>query len=427
METITEKSKCSGCSACQNICPKGAISMRHEPESTYPCIDPAKCVECGLCVKVCPANKGSARESKTDTGKIYPIVYACRLKDNEMIKTSTSGGAFIALAKKAISMGGVVFGAVWEKDFRVTISSAQTNAELTAMQGSKYVESNVQFSFRETAAALKEGKVCLYTALPCQIAGLLSYLTMRKINCENLYTADLVCHGTPSEVLYLSYLKHYEASKNVKLRQVNHRYKNKNWNSLVPIDCAYISKNGKKKAFAAFKDGYLNGFLQGKIYKDSCYDCSYASMPRIADFTLADFTGLGAAKKYKNNYKAGVSQLIINTQKGKSFFETIKDDLIFEERELYEALFFNRQLWKPSRKPKDADNIRQDFKNGMTWEILRKKYFDKNPKNRMIQLIKDMISRIFGAQLTVKVMFYLKKKKMAPDEALEKLNAYFNK
>ncbi len=63
----------------------------------------------------------------------------------------------------------------------------------------------------------------------------------------------------------------------------------------------------------------------------------------------------------------------------------------------------------------------------MTWEILRKKYLDKNPKNRMIQLIKDMIPRIFGAHLTVKVMFYLKKKKMAPDEALEKLNAYFNK
>lgn len=427
MKMITEKSKCSGCSACQNICPQNAVSMQHRLEGSSPLIDPQKCVECGLCVKVCPFNKNVSQKPETDTGKIYPLVYACRLKDNEILKNSTSGGIFFALAKKVISMGGSVFGAVSGKDFRVTICSADTIAELAAMQGSKYVESNVQFSFQETAAKLIEGRVCLYTALPCQIAGLLSYLSVRKINRENLYTADLVCHGTPSELFYLSYLKNYETSKKITLCQVKHRYKSKKWSSMVPKICAYIDNNGKKDVHASFKDGYLNGFLQGKIYKDNCYECPYASMPRIADFTFADFTGLGAVKKYKNDYKAGVSQLLINSKKGQMLFETVKDDLVFEERGLYEALFFNRNLWKPSRKPKDVDKIRKDFEDGMKWEILRKKYFDKNPKNRMIQFIKDMIPQIFGANLTIKVMFYLKKKKMTPDAALEKINACFNR
>lgn len=423
MEVITEKSNCSGCGACQNICPKNAISMHHKLEGTYPYVEQVKCVECGLCVKVCPINKETLLKSE----RIYPIVYACKLKDKKTLKNSTSGGVFIALAKKIISEGGIVFGAISGDDFRVNICSAETEEELAAMQGSKYVESNTQYSFREIEAKLNEGRTCLYTALPCQIAGLLSYLAIRKVKCDKLYTADLVCHGAPSEKLYLSYLKYYEESKNITLNQVKHRYKNSNWNSMVPKVCAYISTSGKKDICAASKDGYLNGFLQGKIYRNSCYDCVYACMPRKADFTLADFTGLGSTKKYKNDYSDGVSQLLINTEKGKLFFNKVKSDLIFEERDLYEALFFNKNLWKSSRKSEDTDRIFKDFTEGIGWEKLRKKYFDKNLKNKIIMSVKEVIPRIFGANLTIKVMFHLKKKKMAPDVVMDKLKVYFNK
>jgi len=419
----TKISDCCGCGACQNICPKDAISMCHKPEGTYPYVDQAKCIECGLCVKVCPVTK----EALFDSEKIYPIVYACKLKDNKILKNSTSGGVFIALAKKIISEGGIVFGAVSEENFHVNICSAETESELAAMQGSKYVESNTQYSFQEVEAHLNKGRICLYTALPCQIAGLLSYLAVRKVSVENLFTADLVCHGAPSEKLYLSYLNYFEKSKNIKLSQVKHRYKNGHWNSMVPKTCAYISKNGKKDIYAAFKDGYLNGFLQGKIYKKSCYECKYASMPRKADFTLADFTGLGAYKKYKNDYNDGVSQLLLNTKKGKLFFDSIKSDLIYEERDLYEALFFNKNLWKSSREPEDTDKIFKDFENGIGWEELRKKYFDKNVKTMMIMSLKEVIPKIFGADLTIKAMFHLKKKKMTPDDVMNQLDTYFNK
>ena len=50
--------ECCGCSACYNICPKNAISMKENSEGfLYPFIDEEKCVDCGLCKKVCPIVK----------------------------------------------------------------------------------------------------------------------------------------------------------------------------------------------------------------------------------------------------------------------------------------------------------------------------------------------------------------------------------
>ena len=55
---ICEKDRCTGCTACLNVCPKDAISMeRNEKGFLYPVIDTNKCVECGRCQKTCHINK----------------------------------------------------------------------------------------------------------------------------------------------------------------------------------------------------------------------------------------------------------------------------------------------------------------------------------------------------------------------------------
>lgn len=41
--------------------------------------------------------------------------YACYLKDKENLCESTSGGAFFAFAAYVIQMGGVVFGAAFQR------------------------------------------------------------------------------------------------------------------------------------------------------------------------------------------------------------------------------------------------------------------------------------------------------------------------
>lgn len=55
MIEIKEKSKCSGCQACYNICPKNAIEMIEDEKGfKYPNVNNEKCINCGLCNKVCP-------------------------------------------------------------------------------------------------------------------------------------------------------------------------------------------------------------------------------------------------------------------------------------------------------------------------------------------------------------------------------------
>lgn len=49
------KEKCCGCSACLNVCPKGAIEMKEDKEGfLYPVIDKNKCIGCKSCIRVCP-------------------------------------------------------------------------------------------------------------------------------------------------------------------------------------------------------------------------------------------------------------------------------------------------------------------------------------------------------------------------------------
>ena len=54
---ICEKDKCTGCFACYNVCPKGAIEMKEDEFGyIYPEIIESKCINCGLCNYICPSN-----------------------------------------------------------------------------------------------------------------------------------------------------------------------------------------------------------------------------------------------------------------------------------------------------------------------------------------------------------------------------------
>jgi coenzyme F420-reducing hydrogenase beta subunit len=70
------------------------------------------------------------------------------------------------------------------------------------MYSSKYVQSDTNNSFKLAKLDLENGKTVLFSGTPCQIAGLKSFL--RK-EYENLYTIDLICHGTPSQLILEKY------------------------------------------------------------------------------------------------------------------------------------------------------------------------------------------------------------------------------
>lgn len=107
MIQIKEPADCCGCTACASICAHDAIEMRPDAMGfLYPVVDIDKCIDCGLCEKVCSFNDNY----DTSLNLLIPNAYAARHKDEEEVKTSRSGAAFIAISDWILERKGIVYG-----------------------------------------------------------------------------------------------------------------------------------------------------------------------------------------------------------------------------------------------------------------------------------------------------------------------------
>lgn len=112
MVELINKSKCCGCAACVQVCPKQCISFNEDIEGfLYPIVNKDLCIDCRLCEKVCPfLNLNDPRK---------PVKVLAAINPNEEIRMkSSSGGIFTMLAEAVIDKGGVVFGARFDKTGR---------------------------------------------------------------------------------------------------------------------------------------------------------------------------------------------------------------------------------------------------------------------------------------------------------------------
>ena len=125
MIQIKDKSNCCGCTACASICAYNAITMT--PDSLgflYPQVNAGLCVNCGLCDKICQFHDNYERYGNYDT----PHACQFRLKQDEQLKKSQSGGAFFAIADKFIAEGGVVYGEIKAKNLEKSQKSFKFRA-----------------------------------------------------------------------------------------------------------------------------------------------------------------------------------------------------------------------------------------------------------------------------------------------------------
>lgn len=267
---------CSGCGACNNICPVHCITMQFDEKGYYvPNINTDDCSHCGECERVCPI-LNSYMPQKTMLAA-YLFINGSDYYRN----VSSSGGFFMALADRFLRDGGVVFGARLVENTRVEHDFAETTDAMFPLMTSKYVQSDTKNAYAKTREFLESGRQVLFSGTPCQIGGLNSYLGKEY---QNLTTIELFCHGIPSPYSWQSYVKDYHGDKVT--RYVQFRYKGQGWwqfglrMQFLHDDYYYPSKG--------MKDPFMRSFLKDINLNDECYQCKFKSDKKNADFTIGD-------------------------------------------------------------------------------------------------------------------------------------------
>ena len=390
MIKIEDKTQCSGCGACRNICPKNAISMKADAEGfLYPNVDDSLCVKCGLCLKVCPIINNTP---PFHTGRIM----AAKHKDENIRSAGSSGSMFSLLAQYALKRGGVVFGAAFDGKWNVVHQSAQDEQELDKLRRSKYVQSDMQECFRLAKKFLQEGKTVLFTGTPCQIAGLKNYLGR---DYASLITADIICHGVPSPLVWRRFLE--ETLPLQDISAIDFRYKRFGWDAsylcIKKKDGASLPEiKGLLKPFKSlllrskgrlFKIIYILPFTISNLYeRPSCHACSFKGCDKYSDFTMADLWGVKNFIPEMYDVK-GVSVLMLNSPKAEELFEELKNNLIYKDISFENMSQYNPYFMKST----EPSPFRAQFfdalinKKGSFYSLIRNK---KGMKPLILKIIR---------------------------------------
>lgn len=347
MISLASPNICTGCSACAFVCAKNAITMT--PNSigiVLPTVDKSKCVNCGRCQSVCPA--------LNPVDKHYPIkVYAAWHNDTNERTQSASGAIAAAAYKHAIEEGMNIAGTIQKDDFSVCLILSDDVSDIELFRNSKYVYSSIESLLPELKKSINEGKRSLVIALPCQIAAIKKCFPKQDL----LLYVDIVCHGTTPTSYLQQHIRNIESKCGKRAVKMYFRDP-----SLYTHTYHFSLYDNKGTRFYAQRtmngDTYQIGYHRVVSYRDNCYNCQYAQAKRVGDFTLCDYSGLGAIAPFEYNH-INTSCVLVNTQRGYDFFRTLIGKRVVNavERPLKEPIAGNRQLQRPC----DKNAMRKDF------------------------------------------------------------------
>ena len=362
MNTVCQRDQCTGCMACLEVCPKDAITISDSLHAYNAEIDPAKCVGCDRCHKICQNNR-TVELSK-------PIKwYQGWAEDNTVRAGGSSGGAATALMRAFVREGGYVCSCLFQEGkfvFRVT----NRMEEIDRFKGSKYVKSDPSGAYRAVKNLLQTGNKVLFVGLPCQVAAMKIFVG-DKLQ-EDLYTADLVCHGTPSHQLLELFLQQYGYTLS-DLKDIKFRIKGK----------FQVRDGYKGVSTTGVTDSYLISFLNGLCYTENCYNCRYAQTERVSDITLGDSWGTNLPQEEINQC---VSLILCQTEKWKALVE--RADLKRMDVDIENAIANNKQLRAPMAKPTAKDAFFSEIRHGKKYNRV---IFHIYPKQSFRQWVKMIL------------------------------------
>ena len=339
-----------------------------------PVIQAEKCVDCNLCNQVCPAIHPPKAEP-------FRKAYAAQYNDGEALKDSSSGGVFTALSREFFRRGGLVYGCVWDEQYRAVVRRAENEEEMKPMRGSKYVWSWAGDTYPEIERELKQGRTVLFTGLPCQTAGLKNYL--RK-EYPGLYLVTFFCGGSPSPYAFQRYLE--TITRDVPLSELDFQFRDKaRYGGGVNI--SYNTRKGRVHQ-SYLRNPYFYSYRSKIVHRMCCYQCQFRYRDRLEDITIGDYWGV---EHYHPdlNIRAGVSAILINTDKGAELLDAVRDQLILREtRAEYISAHGNLSLTDAKKVfhiPEYRDAFFRKMKN-QGWTAAERRYL-YTPKRMMLWLM----------------------------------------
>lgn len=322
MIEITDKSRCCGCSACVAVCPVGCISMEYDAEGCeYPVVDKDKCVGCGKCERACRVLNPIPERPRPQRA------FLVQHRAPGILKQSTSGGAFTAIAQVVLARGGVVFGHGYLRDgqetralgapgrLKVGCFAVEDASELWRFRNSKYVQSSIGPAYREVKGYLDAGREVLFSGTPCQCEGLLSYLGKRY---PRLRVADVVCHAVVCRAAFSSYVQWLDQKEGAPAEAVRFRDKERFGYRYSMIRA--MATDGDPASDELYRNGvesdpYLRAFFSNMSDRPSCYACAFKKRYREGDLTLWDFFDVYRLDKSFDDNR-GVTRVLAHTEEG---------------------------------------------------------------------------------------------------------------
>ena len=334
---IIPQKDCTGCESCITACGIGCISMVQDKHGFYyPMVETDSCVSCGTCEKTCPVL------NLTENQSVHSKIFACRAKDNRIVKGSSSGGLFTVLANHVLEAGGYVCGASWDNDFTVIHKVIDNKSGLTDLRGSKYVQSHTADAMSMLRKLNRDDASFLFIGTPCQVAGARRFLG-NSLRSHAIFV-EVVCHGVPSPGVFKQYLTELESEYQSEIVFLNFRDKAEGWKS-YRFKASF--NNGKTFEQNGLMNPYIYGFINNFYLRECCTSCKFKNFKSGADITLGDFWGVELLKKKEYMDNQGVSLVCVNTAVGESIFSAIKTNLTdITETDLDTASLMNACLVK---------------------------------------------------------------------------------